>query len=133
MIGRSIRSVRICIASGRISALSPRISNRFTTLVPVMLPTASDALPSVAATTPIASSGTLVPIETTVRPITMGPMPNWCAIRDPPLTTNSEPMINAVRPARNHATLVTIRCALRAAYRSGFVRSKHTRIVSYTF
>ena len=51
-----------------------------------MLPTANEPLPSVAATTPTASSGMLVPIETTVNPTMMGRMPSRDAIRDPPLT-----------------------------------------------
>jgi hypothetical protein len=47
-----------------------------TTLVPAMLPTASAPLPSDAATTPTASSGMLVPIDTTVRPTTIGLIPS---------------------------------------------------------
>ena len=39
--GRSKRSVRASIASGRISALSPRMNIKLTTLVPAMLPTAN--------------------------------------------------------------------------------------------
>ncbi len=77
-------------------------------LVPAMLPTASAPLPSPAATTPTASSGKLVPIETTVRPMTIGLMPNRPASPTPPRTITSAPTTSAANPARNQRTFVVI-------------------------
>ena len=73
--------------------------------VPAMLPSASVPSSCSADWTPMASSGVLVPRETTVTPTTIGGMPNLAASRDPPRTSSSAPVINAARPStiRTHA------------------------------
>jgi hypothetical protein len=65
-------------------------------------------MPSVAATAPIASSGMLVPIDTTVKPITIGGMPSRPASREPPRMRTSAPRINAMSPVKNQATSAII-------------------------
>ena len=112
--GSSKRSVRAAIASGRISALRPRISSRLTMLVPARLPTASAPLPSRAETTPMASSGMLVPMDTTVRPMTIGLIPNRAATSAPPRTIMSAPNTRAARPTRNPTASVSIATSLSA-------------------
>ena len=46
----------------------------------------------------------LVPIDTTVRPMTIGLMPNRDATFAPPRTITSAPATRAPRPTRNHNT-----------------------------
>jgi hypothetical protein len=103
--GNSKRSVRISMASGSINALRPSTNSMLTTFVPAMLPTASAPLPSDAATTPTASSGMLAPIDTTVRPTTIGLIPSRDAALALPLTITSAPTTRAPKPAKNHAAL----------------------------
>src|SRR5262249_28354069 len=71
-------------------------------------PTANAPLPSAADTTPTASSGMLVPIDTTVRPTTTGLIPSRDANFPPPLTITSAPTTRAPRPAKNQAALVSM-------------------------
>jgi hypothetical protein len=47
----------------------------------------------------------LVPIDTTVRPTTIGLIPRRPAALAPPLTITSAPTTRAPRPAMNHAAL----------------------------
>src|SRR5262245_48698243 len=96
--GRSNLSVARSSTIGSSAALRPRISNRLTRLVPTMFPTARPALPPRAAPIPTASSGTLVPIETTVSPIIIGLMPSHEARPVPARTITSAPTISATSP-----------------------------------
>jgi hypothetical protein len=45
----------------------------------------------------------LVPIDTTVRPTTIGLIPSRAAALAPPLTITSAPTTSAPKPATNHA------------------------------
>ena len=69
--------------------------------VPAMLPMAMEALPSVAAVIPTASSGILVPKDTMVRPMIMGFIPISTAKRVAPRNNSSAPSMMMTNPARN--------------------------------
>jgi hypothetical protein len=83
---------------GTSTALTPRISRTLMRLAPTTLPTARPGLPRTAASIPIASSGTLVPRDTTVRPIIMGRMPSQDARLVPARRSISAPMTSATSP-----------------------------------
>src|SRR5262245_50172654 len=94
-----------------------------------MLPTARPGLPPRAASIPTASSGTLVPSDTTVRPIIIGRMPSHDARPVPARTSTSAPMISATSPPR-----ISNRSSAPppARYRSAFPgREDRTRRVAY--
>ncbi len=84
------------------------MNSMLTTLVPAILPTAISPLPSSAAVTPTASSGRLVPIDTTVSPTSMGLIPSLDAGCAPPRTITSAPIARATRPTTNQPTLLAI-------------------------
>ena len=68
-------------------------------LVPAILPIAIAPASLTAASIPTASSGRLVPIDTTVRPTSSGDTPSRVAILAPPRTSASAPTTSASRPA----------------------------------
>jgi hypothetical protein len=104
--GKSMRTVRSSRDRGQSRALSPRMKRMLNVLVPAMLPTASDPAPISAASIPTASSGRLVPTDTTVRPISIGGMPIKAASRVPARTRISAPTISAKSPNMHHAAAV---------------------------
>ena len=77
--------------SGRRIALIPRTRPIFARLDPITLPTARSGLPRRDATIEITSSGADVPMETTVRPTTIGLTPSERASLEAPRTSHSAP------------------------------------------
>ncbi|MEZ4963960.1 MAG: hypothetical protein R2791_01855 [Saprospiraceae bacterium] len=84
--GISFHTVFRCTPSGRIKAARPRIRQIFIILLPITLPSATSALPELAAMTETISSGDEVPKATTVRPITRSDILNRLASDDEPST-----------------------------------------------
>ena len=68
-------------------------------LVPAMLPIASGPASLMAESMPMASSGALVPTETTVRPTTTGGTPSAPASAAAPRTSTSAPTMSSASPA----------------------------------
>ena len=74
--GYSFRSVSALMTKGSRTALTPRMRAMLAILEPIMLPMARASSPTRTAKKLRTNSGIEVPIATTVRPMTMGRMPN---------------------------------------------------------
>lgn len=80
-------------------ALKPRMKRTLNILLPTTLPRAISGCPLKVDCKLTASSGELVPNDTTVKPTTRGEIPSEEAMRDAPLTSKSAPNINNTSPA----------------------------------
>jgi hypothetical protein len=105
--GTSSRISWRATSSGATSALRPRISRTLAMLLPTTLPTAMAGAPRSAASTPIASSGALVPNATTVRPTTSGDKPVATASRAAPRIISSAPPTSSTRPTISSSAVCT--------------------------
>ena len=75
-------------------------------LEPIMFPREISLLPAIPAAMLTDASGALVPIATTVRPITTDGIFSICAIEDAPSTKKSAPFINKTKPKINNTYII---------------------------
>ena len=112
MKGMSIFTASRSTRIGATSAVRPNITKMFMILLPTMLPMVMSAFPEMAALMLTAASGALVPIATTVSPITICGTPNLWAIVEAPLTKKSAPLISSTNPATRIPRLINIICIM---------------------
>ena len=96
--GTSFQAVPGFTTSGRIIAAIPSTKNMLEILLPKILPIAISDDPDAAENKLITNSGAEVPKATTVRPITIGEIPNRFANEAAPFTKISPPMSKIARP-----------------------------------
>lgn len=96
----------------------PRMSNRLTMFVPTMFPVTRPELPWKAASTPTASSGRLLPIATTVRPMTIGGIPIRPDTAVAPRTSSSPPTTRTPKPRRSRNQLMAPHPSVSAVHRA---------------
>ena len=89
---------------GAISALSPRINKVLNILEPTILPTLRSAAELIAPLMLTDASGALVPIDTSVNPITSGGILRALAILLAPLTNRSAPFTSSPIPTISNNT-----------------------------
>ncbi len=90
------------------SAEIPSTARTLNMLLPTTLPMARLVSPSMAACTPTAISGALVPKATTVRPTTSGDTPRFTARCRAPRTRTSAPATRATSPTTTSTTDMTV-------------------------
>src|SRR5690606_19949155 len=112
---------------GRIAALNPKIKSIFTKFVPAIFPTAISPDPSPIAVSPTANSGRLVPIETTVRPMTIGLIRRSIAILEAPFNKISAPTVITINPNKKVKTalMLILICSQVVLQISYFGTKKH--------
>jgi len=98
--GTSLVTTRADTCRGRSIALIPRTRPTLAKFDPMTLPMARSGLPVMDATTEIMSSGADVPMETTVRPTTIGLTLSGAASLALPRTSHSAPKYRTPMPLR---------------------------------
>lgn len=94
-------------------AANPRIKKRLKTLDPIIFPTAIPGSLFIAAMTLVVSSGILVPIAISVRPINVSLTPNIFANNTPLSTRSLLPTVNPINPKEIRDMLANMLLLLR--------------------
>ena len=126
----SLRTNRLCMVSGAITAAAPRTRARLLMFDPTTLPKARSVAPRAAPTTLTTSSGALVPKATSVSATIMRGTPCRCATADAPRTSSVPPpssnTIPTIRPAAsttNQTMVPAPRSPPRMDRQKGFART----------
>lgn len=111
--GNSLVSESRWMARGVNTAHMPHTTIRLKILEPTTLLTARALLPDMAAVTLTASSGRLVPMATTVKPMMMGGTRSSLATAELPSTKKSAPLISSTKPMAKKNMAKRISCMVQ--------------------